>query len=140
VPDRVEYLQRVADASDRLSNRISRTVTEKKNLLLMSAKRLELCSPAARLASDRQTLTYKSELLQSLIGGICKNNRDRLSATAQALSLINPLAVLGRGYSVTKDENGRIVSSVNELALEGEISIILSDGEARAKVTDIKSN
>jgi exodeoxyribonuclease VII large subunit len=140
VPDRVEYMQRVADITDRLASRTARIVGEKGNLLLMSEKRLELCSPAARLASDRQTLSYKSELLESLISQICKNNRDRLAATAQALSLINPLSVLGRGYSVTKDASGRIVSSVNELALDGEISIVLSDGEARAKVTEIKSN
>ena len=140
VPDRVEYMQRVADMTDRLASRTARIVGEKRNLLLMSEKRLELCSPAARLASDRQTLSYKSELLESLISQICKNNRDRLAATAQALSLINPLSVLGRGYSVTKDASGRIVSSVNELDLGGEISIVLSDGEARAKVTEIKSN
>ena len=140
VPDRVEYLQRVADASDRLSGMVARTVAEKKNLLLMNAKRLELCSPAARLASDRQTLTYKTELLQSLVSGICKNSRDRLSATAQALSLINPLAVLGRGYSVTKNGEGKILSSVDELTLDDEISVVLSDGEARARITDIKSN
>ena len=78
--------------------------------------------------------------MQSLIGGIYKNNRDRLSATAQALSLINPLAVLGRGYSVTKNGEGKIVSSVGELTLDGEISIVLSDGVARARITDIKSN
>ena len=140
VPDRVEYMQRVADMTDRLASRTARIVGEKRNLLLMSEKRLELCSPAARLASDRQTLSYKSELLESFISQICKNNRDRLAATAQALSLINPLSVLGRGYSVTKDASGRIVSSVNELALGGEISIVLSDGEARARVTEIKSN
>jgi exodeoxyribonuclease VII large subunit len=133
-------MQRVADVTDRLASRTARIVGEKRNLLLMSGKRLELCSPAARLASDRQTLSYKSELLESLISQICKNNRDRLAATAQALSLINPLSVLGRGYSVTKDASGRIVSSVNELDLGGEISIVLSDGEARAKVTGIKSN
>lgn len=140
VPDRAEYLQRTADLTDRLTDRASRIVGEKKNLLLINAKRLELCSPAARLASDRQTLGYKSELLQSLVDGICKSGRDRLSASAQALSLINPLAVLGRGYSVTKDAEGRIISSVGELGLDEEISIVLSDGEARARVTEIKRN
>ena len=140
VPDRTEYLQRVADTSDRLFSRASRILTEKKNILQMSAKRLELCSPAARLAGNRQALSHKSEMLQSLMLGICKSNRDRLSATAQALSLINPLSVLGRGYSVTKNADGKIIASVSDLSVDSEISVIFGDGEARAIVTNIKPN
>lgn len=52
------------------------------------------------------------------------------------LDALSPLKILSRGFSVIKS-NGNIISSVNQLKINENIEICLSDGEAFATVTQI---
>ncbi len=54
-----------------------------------------------------------------------------LSAKLDALS---PLKVLGRGYSVVHDSNGKIIKNSSQVNEGDEISITLSKGEIKAEV------
>lgn len=57
----------------------------------------------------------------------------RFSATLEALS---PLKVLARGYSYTEDENGNVVSSVQDINKGNNLYISFKDGRAKAVVED----
>ena len=53
------------------------------------------------------------------------------------LDSLSPLKTLTRGYSILEKDN-KIVKSVKSLNINDEISIRLIDGNAKAKVIDIK--
>lgn len=55
----------------------------------------------------------------------------RLSASLDAMS---PLKVLARGYSMTADADGRLISSVTEVSPGQSLTILVSDGRIRAAV------
>ena len=55
----------------------------------------------------------------------------RLSASLDAMS---PLKVLARGYSMTADADGRLISSVTEVSPGQSLTILVSDGKIRAAV------
>lgn len=134
VPDRNEYRQRVDDAFDKLSAITQRFISENRIKLSHAQKKLELSSPLSRLTTEKNMLSHKKEMLNRLIVGIYGRHRDRLSAISASLTLINPLAILARGYSVTKDSEGKIVNSVDMLSVNDEIKITFSDGEIDAMV------
>jgi exodeoxyribonuclease VII large subunit len=56
---------------------------------------------------------------------------DRLGSQLDALS---PLRVLERGYSVARDESGRVLRRVGDFAVGSEFSLRVADGEVPARV------
>ena len=52
------------------------------------------------------------------------------------LDALSPLSVLRRGYSITKGEDGVPIRARREVSVGDTISIRLSDGEIKAKVTE----
>ena len=134
VPDRNEYRQRVDDLFLRVESAIDKLFDRKTAALAEAKKRLELCSPVARLANERRMLSLKSEALGRAIHDVQRRNKDALGALTGRLAAMNPLAVLARGYSVATDSEGRVVSSARSLDLGDELSIRFAEGTAQAKV------
>jgi len=60
--------------------------------------------------------------------GASRQRRERLGSVERQLTLLNPLAVLGRGYSLTLDSDGSVVRSVKELERGAVIRTRLEDG------------
>jgi len=56
------------------------------------------------------------------------------------LKALNPLAVLGRGYSVTSDENGRIVRRVADLRTGQKLSTRVEEGTFESEVISSHDN
>ncbi len=50
----------------------------------------------------------------------------------------NPSAVLGKGYSILQDADGKSVSSVSQISLSEDYSLILKDGRVRVKALEIE--
>lgn len=137
VPDRSELQMRLDDAFTRAESAFLRCFNEKKNGLASIARQIELCSPSARLENEKKTLSHKRELLNRAVSELLRKRGDKLKGAVGRLEAINPLAVLSRGYSVSKRADGSIVSSVGALDVGDDISLIYSDGEARATVSEI---
>jgi exodeoxyribonuclease VII large subunit len=57
-----------------------------------------------------------------------------LTAHAARLDALSPLKVLGRGYAVVRDENGKILKRVAQLPGGKEFRLRVSDGEVDARV------
>lgn len=69
---------------------------------------------------------------------IYKDKIKELQTLIEKLELVNPLEILKRGYSVTKDKSNKVLSSINGLKKNDEINIRLTDGIISASVIDIK--
>lgn len=50
----------------------------------------------------------------------------------------NPSAVLGKGYSILQDADGKNVSSVSQISLSEDYSLILKDGRVKVKALEIE--
>jgi exodeoxyribonuclease VII large subunit len=61
--------------------------------------------------------------------------RAKLEATAARLDSLSPLAVLGRGYSITeRADSGELVRSASQLAPGDQICTRLGQGQAVSRV------
>ncbi|HZF06146.1 MAG TPA: exodeoxyribonuclease VII large subunit, partial [Patescibacteria group bacterium] len=61
--------------------------------------------------------------------------RHRLVGVAGRLDSLSPLAVLGRGYSLTLTASGQIVRSVRQVTEGDEVDVMLHEGSLAARVT-----
>lgn len=62
--------------------------------------------------------------------------RQRYARSSSALQLLNPRAVLDRGYAIVRDASGKLLTSVRDVAIDDGIDISLAQGALRATVRE----
>ena len=138
VPDRYEFKIRLDDSFARVESAFSHNLLVKKNQLENLKKRLELSSPSARLESEKRTLDLKFRLIERSTLDIFRKEKDRLGIIVGKLEAMNPLAVLTRGYSVTRKPDGTLVSSVKDVTKGDIVDVVFTDGTAEAQILSLK--
>ena len=83
------------------------------------------------------SLDMINKSLQNSINNKVQINKTKMVELITKLDSLSPLKTLKRGYSILEKDN-KIVKSVKSLNINDEISIRLIDGNAKAKVIDIK--
>ena len=120
--------------------RLNLTLTEKIN-----REKLRLSGFAAsRILTDRmyfvdqrrQTLDALSERLIAGLKSVYDNNNLRYTRLHTALSSLNPLSVLSRGYAAVASDD-KIITSAHNLKPQQQIRILFRDGEAGCTVNSI---
>jgi exodeoxyribonuclease VII large subunit len=86
-----------------------------------------------RAALDERLGRFAAELRRYLA-----ETRNRLTQTEAILKERSPLALLQRGYSITRDATGKIIRDAAAVSLGSAISVRLARGELAATVRDKK--
>lgn len=139
VPDRNEYRQRADEAFYRLEAAYKKLSADKAAALMSLKKRLELCSPVARLANERRLLSLKSRALDMSINERYRQSKDGFLNLSGKLVAMNPLAVLSRGYSVAMGEDGKVLTTSAGLKVGDRIAITFAEGRATAEVVETEN-
>ena len=98
------------------------------------AASLLFVSPKRRIQTDRQRLDGFSRRSQSALRHRLSLDESQLRGFERRLEALNPLAVLGRGYAVVTQVDGKLVSQVGQVGVSDEINIRVSDGTFDAVV------
>jgi exodeoxyribonuclease VII large subunit len=97
--------------------------------------RLGLQHPAARLAAVARAAALARHRLDLATRRALAAERERVARAAGALHDLSPLAVLQRGYSLTRRwPAGVIVRDAGSLAPGDEVEITFAVGQARARI------
>lgn len=102
-------------------------------------QRLVMQSPRRQLSDSREALRRVGERLTSIIQQDLSHRRENLEHAAQTLNVVSPLATLGRGYAIVRDNQGNIIREASEVGPGDTISARVAKGEMKAKVTSVKS-
>ena len=78
---------------------------------------------------DDLTLSLENALEKQLA-----QTESRLELLSQKLQALSPFSVLGRGYSITRNSEGKIISHVNQIQEQELIFVQVKDGMIRAEV------
>ncbi len=76
---------------------------------------------------------YDSALANNVIIKI-KDSKLKLIGVAARLDALSPLKTLVRGYSIVEDNNGKVVSSINDLNSGDSVKLVMSDGSCDATI------
>lgn len=94
----------------------------------------KLRHPREYIASNTLKLRNVSERLKLSFNNALKDYSRKLGEHGKLLESVSYKNVLARGYSVIKDNKGRVVSSVNSLKHGQSITLTLHDGETSAVI------
>ena len=134
VPDQNEVAAELAHRGKRMATLLeSRLDRGRRDLARMGACRA-LRDPMAGLQDRRMLLDYQSQRLAHALASTMAGKRERFTRLAAMLDALSPLKVLGRGYSLARTEEGKILSSVVQVRPEDRFTLYLSDGTLDCRV------
>jgi exodeoxyribonuclease VII large subunit len=126
--------RRLDDARARLRQAALTTVARRGHRLELAERGLRALSPVMRTLNGRRALTD----LQRRVAGGLRQRLDRahhgLEAAVGRLDSLSPLAVLARGYSLTRTPQGRIVRTWREVAAGDAVRVVLHEGSLDCRV------
>ena len=130
--------RRVDELTARLRREMRGELNRAAHRVVLATRALRASDPVARVVRDRHRL----ENLQSRMIAVLHRRRDRargaLETAVGRLDSLSPLAVLGRGYSLTRTTTGDIVHSPAQLNVGDVIRVLLQRGSLDARVTDTR--
>ena len=86
-----------------------------------------------------EIVTLQEDLKEALQQKVEEQKKDLEHLKVQ-LEILNPKAVLSRGYSISLDESGKVIKSVNQVNKDKKMRTILMDGEVISNVEEIKGD
>ena len=135
--------QRLEEQYLKLDSIFERLVTSQKNNLIkkqtslkLTALALQAESPAARIISESHSL---NKLIESLLNGtnnIIFNKKSNFEILKEKLQTLNPNQILNRGYSITFDSAGNVITDSNNIANGELIETKVQKGSIKSRVID----
>ncbi|QBO36752.1 exodeoxyribonuclease VII large subunit [Periweissella cryptocerci] len=131
------YVQRVDRASEQLLHAMQRQFSVKQQAYALLAQRLPLTNYQQKIHQSVEHIQTLEARLQRAYANLLQVKRQQMAKTANALNLVSPLTILGRGYSLVQVDD-KVVKTVADLQVADEITIRILDGTVTANVIDIK--
>ena len=134
VPDQGELLRWLQGAGQRMAQAESgRLAAERQRLNALASKRV-LRDQTAYVQDKRMELVHLQQRLGDLSSALLARKRQRFGALAASLDAMSPLKVLGRGYAVARNEEGRILRSWRDVSPGDRVNVTLGEGGFAAAV------
>ncbi len=130
-----ELARRLDEAAARLRLAMRSTMRRVGHRVELATRDLRGRSPVARTRHDRRRLDDLAGRLDRAVARAADRGRHRLVGVAGRLDSLSPLAVLGRGYSLTLTASGAILRSVRQVAVGDEVDVMLHEGSLTTRVT-----
>ncbi len=137
VPDSNELQYALSALKNRMFLNVSSGIADRRSRLEYLTSKGALKSPDEMLSNRSQRLdTAFSKMLSSYENRIGGKKVEFISA-ATALSKLDPMSVLMRGFAFVSDKNGKNVYSSQALAKGDKINVRFHDGSAVCEVKEI---
>jgi len=100
-----------------------------------AAHRLQLQHPVTRLARVAEAVEDGRRRLERAVAAVVRDGRACVARGARSLDDLSPLAVLQRGYSLTRRPDGSVVRDAGTLRDGDDVDLTFAVGAARARIT-----
>lgn len=102
--------------------------------------RLQIQHPEKQIEQAEHSLKELSTLNHRLMTQALEKNQLNFRNLLEKLSLVNPLAIMKRGFALPYNDKGEIIRSVQETAEKDLITIEMNDGRLDCRVLTVKEN
>lgn len=116
----------------RLSQAIKVLLTRDNQTFTSIEKRLLLNSPKNTIAQQRTKISTLSTNLRKLINSHIELKKGKAANAASMLDMVSPLSTIKRGYSIVRDESGKIIKKTSDVREKQTLTITMTDGDLLA--------
>ncbi len=137
VPDSAEARRYIDNLYARLKKPVEEGLRRRRATLELLAGAGVLTSPEAMYTRRKEAIKALGDRMNQTILHLNTGNRQTLTRLTAQLEALSPLAVLGRGYTITHDGQGRVVTSAAPLSTGDDLTIRFADGTAAVSVKGV---
>lgn len=138
VPDQEELRERLSVCQSKLLGVISRKLQLQRQLLEGLRSKRVLQNPMNYIQDQRMLLDYHHQRLSMTSARLLEEKKQKFLRLSTRLDAMSPLKVLGRGYSMTRNRQGTVITDASQLRCGERITVSLQTGEVDAEVVDIR--
>lgn len=137
----IDYRLKVDDYTQRLSRTMNQLLAIKKSHLAWKVEKLFLFDPRKKNDEQKKRLNrLRTDLVRHMRALIHKKRGFSIEVMTK-IEALNPLAILQRGYSVTRTiPGGKVLTDAGQVTQGQELEIILAEGSLRAGVKGVMKN
>lgn len=135
--------QRLEEQYLRLDSLTEKLVSNQKNNIVKKKASLKIAmlsvlsrSPEAKIVQERNEIKKRVKLLMGAIQKLIFFKHSKLEIIVEKLQALNPSQILNRGYSITFDGSGKIISNAKDVKFDDVIYTRLQNGNVKSKVID----
>lgn len=139
VPEQSDVIMHLSNLSKRIALLASGRVNEGKKRLAETSSSPALRSPQNFIDVKRMIMSGVLDRLDASVLALKSSKTALYKEKAASLAALNPLAVLARGYGVNYTHDGRILRSVDDVAVGDTLKGEIADGIIYSTVTKKES-
>jgi exodeoxyribonuclease VII large subunit len=125
------------DLADRLEAVFGDRLRSEERRLESLKNRLLPIKLAAKVSENLTRLSLLRQRQLSAMKRLVDGRDEKLKIRMASLDALSPLSVLRRGYSITQNEAGEIVSDVAQVEIDKNVQLRLANGKLKAKVLEV---
>lgn len=136
INEQEQYLNHVTERLHLIMQTILQTKREQNQ---QNTTRVQLNHPGNKIELTKQKLQNQKKQMNRQIKNIISVKQQSLAKQIDKLTLLNPLHIMQRGFSITFDEEQKIVKSVTKVKKDDDIQIKLHDGTIDCTVNQVRT-
>ena len=135
VPDVVEELRQVTRARERLRGNLAGWLTREQAGLDALRSRPALADPRTLVDARLEEIDQLRDRARRTLSHALDRAGDDIGHQRARARALSPLATLQRGYAVLQDADGHVLTSIEGVAAQQQISVRVADGRIHATTT-----
>ncbi|MBE6984016.1 MAG: exodeoxyribonuclease VII large subunit [Ruminococcaceae bacterium] len=137
VPDQMELRQHLSAQQSMLYTLMQKRLKQERQKIVTLSQSRCLKSPLNYFADRRMQLDYTHRRLSAVSENYLGRKREAFVRLTAKLDAMSPLKVLSRGYSMTRNAEGKVIKSIGDVAVGDELIVTLTDGKMRTEVLEV---
>lgn len=138
----LRYVKEKGQQTDQLTDRLQaitkEKMYEKEKQLTHMEQRLNRHHPQEMLALSLQRTSMLETKLKNKLRESLQRKQHKLALSIEKLTLLNPLNIMKRGYSITYSIEDEVIKSTAQLQKDDQVKLTLYDGVATCKVQEVE--
>ena len=134
-----DWRYEIEDFDEQMIDALREKLKTNEKTLQNLANRLSPIKLASKLNEKKTRLAVLTQKQVSAIKNIIDTKDEKLKIKMASLDALSPLSVLGRGFSIVKNEKGRILRESNQTKIGEEVEVLMSKGKIKSKVLSVEN-
>ncbi|MBT3420039.1 MAG: exodeoxyribonuclease VII large subunit [Euryarchaeota archaeon] len=136
VPDYNSIQMQLSDYNERIDGATIRQFSDVRNRLKLLASMLK-AAPMAGINNAKIKIQNLTMRLNNSSQSIISQEKSRIAKFEASLNAVHPQRVLERGYSMIQNDEGEVLSKIEQLSIGQNIKMNFADGKAEASIVNL---
>ena len=131
-----QKLEQLDRATELLVTNSQKLLAVKMTQLEQLEKRISRNHPDEKIQKAKEEQNKKTKALYRAMSIVLSNKQAEFKSTLSTLQALSPLKIMERGYSLTYNDKGNLVKSIQHVEVKDHVKITLADGTLNCQVVE----